>query len=159
MLLEKEIGTLLKVNGCKLALAESCTGGLIGHRITNIPGSSEYYLGSVTAYAYEAKERLLGVQHNTLTQHGAVSEETALEMARGVRQALAADIGMSVTGIAGPGGGLPLKPVGTVWVGLSTPSGEWAVRLLFEGSRLQVKKQAAEQALLLLAKYIKTGSP
>ncbi|MBA4421336.1 MAG: competence protein ComA [Anaerolinea sp.] len=159
MLLEKEIGTLLKVNGYKLALAESCTGGLIGHRITNIPGSSEYYLGSITAYAYEAKERLLGVQHNTLTQHGAVSEETALEMARGVRQALAADIGMSVTGIAGPGGGLPLKPVGTVWVGLSTPSGERAVRLLFEGSRLQVKKQAAEQALLLLAKYIKTGFP
>lgn len=154
MLLEKEIGALLKAKGYKLAVAESCTGGLIGHRITNIPGSSEYYLGSVTAYAYEAKERLLGVQHNTLTQYGAVSEETALEMARGVRQALTADIGVSVTGIAGPGGGIPTKPVGTVWVGLSAPGGDRTVQFLFKGTRLQVKKQAAEQALLLLAKYL-----
>src|SRR5512133_2938330 len=103
-LLEEQIGSLLREKGMKLTLAESCTGGLIGHRVTNIPGSSEYYLGSVTAYAYEAKERLLGVKHDTLIAYGAVSRETAIEMARGVRQTLSPDfgidaiLGLSVTG-------------------------------------------------------------
>jgi PncC family amidohydrolase len=157
ILLEEEIGGLLKNRGLKLAVAESCTGGLIGHRITNIPGSSDYYLGSVTAYAYEAKEKLLGVNHATLEKYGAVSEETVLEMARGIRQALAADIGVSVSGIAGPGGGLPLKPVGTVWFGLSTPSGDRAFRFLFNGDRIQIKELSAEKALMLLHHYLTDG--
>ncbi len=101
-------------------MAESCTGGLVGHRITDVPGSSTYFLGGVIAYAYEAKERLLDVRHATLYEHGAVSEQTALEMARGARRVLGADIGIAVTGIAGPGGGLPDKPVGTTWVAVST---------------------------------------
>ncbi len=159
ILLEEEIGGLLKTRGLKLAVAESCTGGLIGHRITNIPGSSDYYLGSVTAYAYEAKEKLLGVNHATLEKYGAVSEETVLEMARGIRQALAADIGVSVSGIAGPGGGLLHKPVGTVWFGLSTPTGEWAFRFLFKGNRIQIKELSAEKALILLSHYLTDGHP
>jgi PncC family amidohydrolase len=159
MLLEEEIGGLLKSRGLKLAMAESCTGGLIGHRITNIPGSSDYYLGSVTAYAYEAKEKLLGVKHATLQKYGAVSEETVTEMARGIRQALAADIGVSVSGIAGPGGGLPHKPVGTVWFGLSTPTGDWAFRYLFKGNRIQIKEVSAEKALVLLHNYLIEGHP
>jgi len=120
-LLEEQVGKLLRQKQMKLTLAESCTGGLVGHRITNIPGSSDYYMGSITAYAYEAKERLLGVSHETLIQFGAVSRETALEMAHGVRLALSTDfpldhsVGVSITGIAGPGGGMPNKPVGLVW--------------------------------------------
>ena len=140
-----------------LAVAESCTGGLIGHRITNIPGSSDYYLGSVTAYAYEAKERLLGVKHETLIQFGAVSQETALEMARGVRQVFGADLGVSVTGIAGPGGGMPNKPVGLVWIGLSASDGDWAFRYQFSGDRLKVKSDTADQALSLCIQYL-TGN-
>ncbi len=159
MLLEAEIGALLKAKGYTLAMAESCTGGLMGHRITNIAGSSEYYLGSVTAYAYEAKEKLLGVNHETLSVFGAVSRETVLEMACGVRRALDADIGLSVSGIAGPGGGLPLKPVGTVWVGLSTPDGDWADVYLFKGDRIEVKEQAAEMTLQYLKNYLVNGTP
>ena len=93
---EYRIGPLLLEKGLKLAVAESCTGGLIGHRITNIPGSSEYYVGSVTAYAYEAKERLLGVRHETLSRFGAVSRETVLEMARGIREVLASHFPMQM---------------------------------------------------------------
>ena len=122
--LELLVGKLLLKKGLKLAVAESCTGGLIGHRITNIPGSSDYYLGSVTAYAYEVKQRLLGVKQETLTEYGAVSRETVIEMARGIRACLNADfpmectVGISVSGIAGPGGSTPGKPVGLVWVGI-----------------------------------------
>ena len=158
--LEVQIGPLLRAKNLKLVLAESCTGGLVGHRITNIPGSSDYYLGSVTAYAYEAKERLLGVKHDTLIAYGAVSRETALEMARGVRQALSADfgiehiIGVSVTGIAGPGGGTPTKPVGLVWIALSTPSGDWAWSSNWPGDREQNKADSAEKALRLVKDYL-----
>src|SRR3989304_5332141 len=97
--LEEVIGRLLTEKKLTLALGESCTGGLIGHRLTNVPGSSDYFLGGIIAYAYDAKERLLDVRHNTLYEHGAVSPETASEMARGARKALGADIGISVTGI------------------------------------------------------------
>ena len=110
--LEVIVGQLLLQHKLTVALAESCTGGLVGHRITDVPGSSAYLLGGIVAYSYDAKELLLGVKHNTLYDHGAVSAETAVEMARGARRALGADIGISVTGIAGPGGGLPGKPVG-----------------------------------------------
>jgi PncC family amidohydrolase len=153
--LEVTLGSLLRPLGLKLAVAESCTGGLIGHRITNVPGSSEYYLGSVTAYAYEAKARLLGVSWDTLNTYGAVSQETVLEMARGVRHALGADIGMAVSGIVGPGGGMPDKPVGLVWIGLCTPSCERAWRFLWGGNRIQNKEQSAEAALRLLVSYLR----
>jgi len=159
-LAEELIGNLLRARNMKLTLAESCTGGLVGYRITAIPGSSDYYLGSVTAYAYEAKERLLGVSHDTLLQHGAVSRETALEMARGARLALAADfpversLGIAITGIAGPGGGMPNKPVGLVWFGLAAPEGSYAWRNFFKGDRKQVRDQSADRALELLLDYL-----
>ena len=154
MPLENLIGDLLRARGLKLATAESCTGGLVGDRITNIPGSSDYYLGGVVAYAYEAKVALLGVSWGTLAQYGAVSRETVLEMARGARKALGADIAVSISGIAGPGGGLPKKPVGTIWTGLSAPEGDWARIHLFNGDRTQNKASSAEAALKFLADYL-----
>lgn len=152
---EERIGPLLRDRKLRLALAESCTGGLVGHRLTNVPGSSDYYMGSVTAYANEAKMKLLGVQMDTLLEHGAVSAQTVREMARGVRPALGASVGISVSGIAGPGGGSPQKPVGLVWFGLSAEDGDWAVEKHFEGDRLAVKDQAAEFALQLGIDYLK----
>src|ERR1044071_7943379 len=104
---EIQIGNLLHERGLKLVLAESCTGGLLGSRITDVPGSSEYFLGSVVAYAYETKVALLGVSWDTLNSKGAVSRETVLEMARGIRAAMKADIAVAVSGVAGPGGGMP----------------------------------------------------
>jgi PncC family amidohydrolase len=147
-------GELLRRRGLHLAVAESCTGGLIGHRITNIPGSSEYYLGSITAYAYEAKVRLLGVSWDTLQKFGAVSRETVLEMARGAATALGADIGLAVSGIAGPGGATPEKPVGLVWFGLSVAGNDETQMTIFKGDRLQIKEQAAEQALRMLVDHL-----
>jgi len=151
---ESTIGKLLIVNGLTLATAESCTGGLISDRLTDIPGSSQYYLGGVVVYSNEAKMRLVGVHEQTLIHYGAVSEETVIEMARGVRQALQADIGISVSGIAGPGGGTPDKPVGLVWIGLSGPDIDQAWRYLWQGGRRQVKEQSAEQALINTAEYL-----
>ena len=148
-------GELLIAGGLHLAVAESCTGGLIGHLITNVPGSSNYYLGSVTAYANQAKVRLLGVDPTTLEQYGAVSAETVIEMARGIRQVLSAEVGLAVSGIAGPDGGTPEKPVGLVWIGLSAPGMEQAWHYLWPGDRLQVKEQTAQQALQLLVDYLK----
>ncbi len=135
----------------RLSVAESCTGGLISHLITNVPGASDYFLGSVTAYANEAKVRLLGVRWETLEKYGAVSQEVVLEMAEGVRIALAADIGLSVSGLAGPGGGTIKKPVGLTWISLNivNRAGQ-AWRFQFEGDRLNVKEQAARMALKLL---------
>ncbi len=151
---EIKVGELLQSMSLKLAVAESCTGGLVGHRITNVPGSSEYFMGGVIAYAYEAKVKLLGVSWDTLARHGAVSRETVLEMARGARTALEADIGLSVSGIAGPGGGMPEKPVGLTWIGLSAHGFEEARSFVFPGDRLEVKEQAAEQALHMLREYL-----
>ena len=148
--IELTIGEILRSRGLHLATAESCTGGLIGHRLTSVPGSSDYYLGGVIAYANAVKVGALGVRTQTLDEHGAVSRETALEMAGGVRRALNADIGLAVSGIAGPGGGTPEKPVGLVWIGLSAPQIETARRCLFAGERAAVKEQAAQAALELL---------
>src|SRR3989337_2750291 len=134
--LETQIGEKLRAHGLRLAVAESCTGGLVGHRLTNIPGSSTYYMGRVTAYAYEAKGRLLGVTWETLEKNGAVSAETVSEMALGIRRALAADMGIAVSGIAGPGGGTPEKPVGLVWMAVSAPDGAWTRHFNFKGERL-----------------------
>jgi len=148
--LEALVGQALRQRGLTLALAESCTGGLIGHRLTNVPGSSDYFLGGIVAYAYDAKERLLGVHHRTLYEHGAVSRETALEMARGARLALGADIGLSVTGIAGPTGGLPGKPVGLTWIAISTRDHELAHQHVWPGDREENKRLSADAALEML---------
>jgi PncC family amidohydrolase len=152
--LEVVVAQELKAKGWTLAVGESCTGGLLGHTITNVPGSSEYFIGGIVAYAYEAKERLLSVRHNTLYEHGAVSRQTALGMARGARRALKADVGLAVTCIAGPGGGLPEKPVGLTWVAVSTREGEWAEQHTLEGDRASNKEQAAEAALTLLLRVL-----
>jgi PncC family amidohydrolase len=161
MRIEERIGLLLKERKLKLTLAESCTGGLVSHRITNIPGSSDYYLGSVTAYANEAKRKVLGVKPETLLEFGAVSRETVLEMAYGVRAAFAGEerlidqiVGVSISGIAGPGGGMPGKPVGLVWVGLSAADGRWAWRKIWGGDRAANKRQSAQWALTLLQGYL-----
>ncbi len=155
--LEQVVGELLLQHGLWLATAESCTGGLISHLITNVAGSSTYYLGGVTAYSNEAKMRLLGVRQETLEQHGAVSEETVLEMARGIRKAMGADIGISVSGIAGPAGGTPDKPLGTVWIGLSSPRDEYARHFLWSGDRLAVKEQSAQAAMKMVVEYLQNA--
>lgn len=152
--LEVQVGQLLLLHHLTLATAESCTGGLLGHRLTNIPGSSAYYLGGVVAYAYEAKKQVLGVPAATLTTYGAVSAETAREMATGVRRVLGADIGVSVTGIAGPGGGLPGKPVGLVWIALAAAHYSKAQSFVWGGNRLENKEQSAEAALELVRLYL-----
>ena len=151
---EIKLGEELRKRGWRLAVAESCTGGLIGHRITNISGSSTYYLGSVTAYAYRAKVRLLGVSWDTLEKYGAVSEETIREMALGVRHALAADVGIAVSGIAGPTGGTPDKPVGYTWIGLSTPKGIWTLQHTAGGNRIENKNEVAQTALEFLYEFL-----
>jgi PncC family amidohydrolase len=153
--LEIQAGKLLQERGLKLVLAESCTGGLLGSRITDVPGSSEYFLGGVIAYAYEAKVAMLGVSWDTLNTKGAVSRETVLEMARGARAALSGDVAIAVSGIAGPGGGTPEKPVGTTWIGLATAEGEMAQLFHFSaGDREKNKVQAADAALQLLLDYL-----
>jgi PncC family amidohydrolase len=154
MSLEDRIGQLLTQRKLTLAVAESCTGGLIGHRLTNVAGSSAYFLGGIVAYSYEAKERLLGVPHAILYDHGAVSEAVAREMARGARRSLGADLGVAVTGIAGPGGGLPGKPVGLTWVALSARDYDRAERFLWPGDREGNKAQSAEAALQMVLDYL-----
>ena len=152
--LEFRVGKLLQKRKLKLALAESCTGGLVSNRITDIPGSSEYFWGGVVAYAYEAKVELLGVSWDTLNSRGAVSRDTVLEMARGARRVLSTDIAVSVSGIAGPGGGTAEKPVGTTWIGLVTDNGEWATVFHFSGDRAHIKQAAADSALQILLDYL-----
>ena len=126
---ERAVVNALAERGLTIATAESCTGGLIAKRITDVAGASAVYMGSCVTYANEAKVKLVGVSEETLKAHGAVSEQTAAEMARGVREALGTDIGISTTGIAGPGGGTPEKPVGTIYVGISSKLGESVTRL------------------------------
>jgi len=151
---EFQIGEILRARGLKLTTAESCTGGLIADRITDVPGSSDYFLGGVVAYAYEAKVGVLGVSWDTLRAYGAVSRETVLEMARGASRLLEADLAVSVSGIAGPGGGLPDKPVGTTWIGLVTPDGEWARKFIWEGDRRVNKVLSVDAALEFIMEYL-----
>jgi len=151
---ESQIGTLLRQRDLKLATAESCTGGLVSDRITNVPGSSEYFLGGIVAYSYEAKVALLDVSWDTLQKYGAVSREVVLAMAKGARKVMEADIAVSISGIAGPGGGLPDKPVGTTWFGLSAPDGDWARKFVWEGDRLENKDLSAEAALQFILDYL-----
>ncbi len=152
--MEFQIGDLLRAQNVILATAESCTGGLVADRITDVPGASDYFAGGIVAYANSVKTQTLGVSSGTLEQHGAVSRETVLEMARGARRLLNADIAVSVSGIAGPGGGLPGKPIGTTWVALAAGDGEWARLFCWDGDRGQNKRYSAEAALQLLLDYL-----
>lgn len=138
---------LFRAQGWTLATAESCTGGVVGHWITEIAGSSDYYVGGAIAYSNDAKCRLLGVDPLLIQQYGAVSKEVALAMARGVRNALGATVGLSITGIVGPGGGTPQKPVGTVYIGLSSPWREWVEHHIWPYDRSANKKASAYRAL------------
>jgi len=133
-----------------LALAESCTGGNLAHRLTNVPGASAVFPGGVVSYANAAKEKLLGVHAETLQAHGAVSEAVAIEMAAGARARFGTDFAIAVTGIAGPGGGSPDKPVGTVFIALATPAGIEAKHLLNPWDRATFKDVTATQALAWL---------
>jgi nicotinamide-nucleotide amidase len=154
MSLEEEIGQLLRRKGLALGVVESATGGLISHRITNIPGSSDYYKGSVTAYSNEIKMGVVGVREATLSQYGAVSAQVAEEMAEGGRKVLSADVGIADTGIAGPGGAEPGKPVGLFYIGLSHKDGTYSRKHNFSGDREQNKQSAAEAALNWLKEYL-----
>ena len=151
---EEVLKETIRVRGYKLATAESCTGGLISHRITNISGSSEYFSGGVVAYSYEAKSKLLGVSWDTLNMHGAVSKEVVLEMALGARKLFDADIAVSVSGVAGPGGGTLEKPVGSTWFGLSARDGNWVRHFLWDGDRRQNKQYSADAALQFVIDYL-----
>ena len=154
MAIETEIGALLSGRGLTLATAESSTGGLVAHRITSVSGSSAYYLGGFVTYSNEAKETLLGVQRETLIAHGAVSEATALEMARGARERLGADLGIATTGIAGPTGGTEEKPVGLVYVALSAADAEFCQRHVWQGDREANNEQSAAAVLRLIQVYL-----
>lgn len=153
--LEDLVGRRLTERGLTLAVAESCTGGLIGHRLTGVPGASDYFLGGVVSYSNAAKQDLLRVPPEVLAQKGAVSPETARDMARGVRETFHADVGLAVTGIAGPSGGSPAKPVGTVYIGLATPEGEDVWHYQFYGNRAEIKILTAETALDRLRRELK----
>lgn len=147
--LEVTLGRLLQKAGWTLATAESCTGGLIGHRVTNVPGSSTYFLGGVIAYSNLVKERVLGVRPETLSRYGAVSEETAQEMSLGAGRLFGADVSMAVTGIAGPTGGSIDKPIGLVYVAIRGPHQTLCRSFRFDGDRLRIKHQSADAALCM----------
>ena len=152
--LAQEVGSLLRQKGLTLGVVESASGGLISHLITNIPGSSDYYKGSVTAYSNEVKIKVVGVKEATISQYGAVSYQVVEEMAEGGRKVLAADICLADTGIAGPGGAAPEKPVGLFYIGLSHEAGNYSRKHDFQGNRDQNKLQAAEAALAWLREYL-----
>lgn len=145
--LEEVVGAQLLRSGRTLAVAESCTGGLLAERITRVPGSSGWFVGGVVSYANDAKTALLGVPEAMLAEHGAVSEPVACAMARGVRERLGADLGVSTTGIAGPDGGSPDKPVGTVWIGVADGDGVRAERFVFPFDRVRNRLVSTQVAL------------
>lgn len=155
--LEFEVGQHLREQKLMFAAAESCTGGLLLHRLTNVSGSSAYVAGGIVAYSNAAKHSLLGVQEHTLNVFGAVSEQVAAAMARGVRAALGSQIGIGITGIAGPDGGTAEKPVGLTYIGLSTPDFSLVRRFVWEGDRVANKEASADAALQMLLEYLISG--
>jgi len=152
--IEDLVGRLLNQKGLTIALAESCTGGLIAVRLTNLPGSSTYFKGGVVAYSNELKNKFLGVPVNILESFGAVSSETAVAMAAGIRSRAASDIGLSVTGIAGPGGNTPDKPLGLVYIALSAASGAFCGQYIFPGNRTGVRQGTANVALNTVRRFL-----
>jgi nicotinamide-nucleotide amidase len=151
--LENEVGELLRQKRLTLGVVESATGGLLSHRLTNVPGSSDYYKGSVTAYSNETKIRVIGVSREVIEKHGAVSPQVAGAMAMGGRKVLAVDICLADTGIAGPSGATAGKPVGLFYLGLSH-RGTFTQKHTFQGNREQNKHSAAEAALSWLKEYL-----
>ena len=146
----EELLSRLRALGLSAATAESCTGGNIAHRLTLVPGASESFFGSIVSYTNQVKTSLLGVSTDTLRLYGAVSQPTVVQMARGVCNAVSADCAMATSGIAGPGGGTPRKPVGTVWIAARTPWRETSRLYNFSGSREDIIAQATEAAINLL---------
>ena len=152
--LSRVVGQRLAAANYTVATAESCTGGALASTLTDIAGSSDYVLGGVVSYSNQAKLEGLGVRPTTLQTHGAVSAETAAEMARGVRRLLHSHLGVSTTGIAGPGGGTPEKPVGLVYLHLSAPDAEWGERHVWPYDRLGNKRATVAAALTLIQRYL-----
>lgn len=152
--LEAVVGNLLGKTGLQLAIAESCTGGLMSHRITRIPGSSDYFAGGAVTYSNELKQKLLGVDEALLSEFGAVSEETAEAMAKGVRERCNTDIGISITGIAGPEGGSPEKPVGTVFIGISHENSTNVRKFHLHGNRNCIQAMAVQTGLNMLRLFL-----
>jgi nicotinamide-nucleotide amidase len=157
--LAKELVRLCVERGVTVGTAESCTGGLVSGAVTSVPGSSEAILGGVVSYACSVKRSVLGVSQTTLDTVGAVSSECACEMAEGARRVLGCDVAVSVTGIAGPGGEEPSKPVGTVWFGLATPIGVISDLELFDGDRDDVRRSAVAHALGMLHDGVRERTP
>jgi PncC family amidohydrolase len=157
--LAARLGELLRRRGWTVGLAESCTGGLIASLITDVAGSSDYFMGSAVTYANAAKAGILGVQQQTLDEAGAVSAETAAEMAQGARRIFATTLAASVTGIAGPTGATPAKPLGLTYIHLSGPHGERSERHLFDSNRMGNKLLAAEAVLRLGIRYLEEPAP
>ncbi|MCS7196999.1 MAG: nicotinamide-nucleotide amidohydrolase family protein [Aquificaceae bacterium] len=152
--LEEVVGKLLKERGLKLATAESCTGGLLSARIVNVPGSSAYFVGGFVVYANELKMKLLSVDEEILKKYGAVSEEVCRQMAVGALEETDADIALAITGISGPGGGSPEKPLGLTYIALSTDREVFVKRVVFRGSRNENRFMATQWALEVLRRYL-----
>ena len=152
--LSEHVGQLLKEKNLSLSLAESCTGGHLGHEITKVPGSSAYFEGGVISYSYNQKERVLGVNHETLINYGAVSEETVIEMQKGVINVTGSDVSISISGIAGPGGGTPDKPVGTIWMACGNKDQYFTKKVLAGKNRRKNMEYAAVHALNLLREFV-----
>lgn len=153
-MLASRLGRLLRERHLTLSVAESCTGGKLGDRTTDVPGSSEYFMGGVISYSNEAKISLLGVDGATLADKGAVSREVALQMADGVRRMLRTDIGIGVTGIAGPTGGTRTKPIGLVYIAVSSETDSTCTKNRFRGSRTSIKMQSTQKAVRMLEDFV-----
>ena len=147
MRVENAIGKLLRTRGETLSIAESCTGGLVSDRITNVPGSSVYFMGGMVNYSNESKAKHLGVSLFEIRRHGAVSSEVARKMAQGVRKTFGATFGLSITGVAGPTGGTKRSPIGRVFIGIAHGRRTWVRKLDLKGSRREIKEKAAEKSL------------
>lgn len=152
--MKRKSAKMLRESGLSLAIAESCTGGLLCSNITDVAGSSDYFLGGIISYSNQVKVRQLGVDSGVLEKCGAVSRDVALAMARGVREKLQSDLGIGTTGIAGPGGETPGKPVGLVYVALSAREGDWCERYVWDGDRITNKEKTVQAALSLLVEYL-----
>lgn len=157
MPLAVRVGDRLARRGLMLSLAESCTGGLLGARLTDAAGASRFFAAGLTTYSNAAKTALLGVPETMLAEHGAVSEPVARAMAEGARNATAADAAVAITGVAGPEGGSPEKPVGTVWIAAALGAAVTARRFVFDGDREAIRGAAVEQALILLDSLLEEG--
>jgi len=156
--LQEVVGNMLRQQGKQFGTAESCTGGYVAHLITSVPGSSDYFPGSVVSYSYEMKSKLLGVNPSTLQQYGAVSAEAVREMAQGAREALGVDVSLAISGIAGPGGGTPDKPVGTVWMAVSDAQNTIVAKHIFGRDRLKNIQLTGIYALNMVRRFLLEGT-